>query len=279
MYFCQMFLRIIKKGVLVLGVAMMMLSCGEYQDVLKSKDSGVKYQLAEKLYTEGKAEENKAKLRKALKLFEQIVPEFRGKPQGQRVVFLLADTYYLLGDYFLSPFEFERFNQLYPDSDKAEEAKFKEASSYYYRSPKYNLDQTDTDKAIEELQTYLNTYPDGENAELANTMATELRVKLERKAYEIAKNYHHTEYYKAAIAAFNNFLADYPGSPFREAAYYYRAESAYLLATNSVQYLMEERLNEAKELYNTYNKYYPEGEYSAQTADYSADIDTRLQNF
>lgn len=279
MYFCQMFLRIMKKGILVLSLLMVTLSCSEYQKLLKSDETAVKYSTAEELYNEGKAEDSNKKLRKALRLLEQIEPQFRGKPQGQRLVFLLADTYYLLGDYYLSPFQFERFLQLYPNSEKAEEAAYKMAASYYYRSPKYNLDQTDTYKAIEELQVYLNKYPEGDFSEPANEMATELRIKLEKKAYEIAKQYHHTEYYKAAIASFNNFIADYPGSPFREAAYYYRFDSAYKLAINSFQVLMEDRLEEAKEFYNSYKKYYPEGEYIPQLEESLSEIDKRLQNF
>ena len=279
MYFCQMFLRIMKKGILVLSLLMLTVSCSEYQKLLKSKEAAPKYTAAEELYNEGKEEDSNKKLRKALRLLEQVEPEFRGKPQGERLVFLLADTYYQLDDYFNAPFQFERFLQLYPNSQKAEEAKYKAAASYYYRSPRYDLDQTDTRKAIEELQVYLNQYPEGEFTGSANEMATELRVKLEKKAYEIAKQYHHTEYYKAAIASFNNFISDYPGSPFREAAYYYRFDSAYKLAINSFQVLMEERLKEAREFYKSYKKYYPEGEYIPQLEDSLSEIDKRLQNF
>ncbi len=274
-----MFLRIMKKGILVLGLLMMTLSCSEYQQLLKSKETAPKYAQAEELYNQGIEENSNKKLRKASRLLEQIEPEFRGKPQGQRLTYMVADIDYRLGNYYLSSFDFQRFLQLYSSSEKAEDAAFKRAASYYYLSPKYNLDQTDTYKAIEELQVYLNTYPDGEFAEEANKMAAELQVKLEEKAYNIAKQYHKTQYYKAAIASFTNFLADYPGSPFREAAYFYRFDSAYKLAINSYQNLMEDRLEEAKEFSSSYIKYYPEGEYIPQLEESLKDIDTRLQNF
>ncbi|MUP47000.1 outer membrane protein assembly factor BamD [Gramella sp. BOM4] len=279
MYFCQMFKRTMKKGILLLSLLFLTLSCSEYQKLLKSDDTAAKYSKAEAYYNEGIKEDSNKDLRRALGLMEQIEPQFRGKPQGQRISFLLADTYYRLEDYYLSSFQFERFLQLYPDSEKAEEAAFKMAASFYYRSPRYDLDQTDTHKAIDELQVYLNRYPEGEFAETANDMATELRIKLEKKAYEIAKQYHLTQFYKAAISSFNNFIADYPGSPFREAAYYYRFDSAYQLAINSYEVLMEERLEEAKELSKAYKKYYPEGEYISQLEESLADIDRRLQNF
>ncbi len=279
MYFCQMFLRIMKKGILALGLLMVTISCSEYQSLLKNEETAPKYTAAEELYTEGKEEDDNGKLRKALRLLEQIEPEYRGKPQGERLVYILGDTYYQLGDYYNAPFNFERFVQLYPNSQKVEEAEYKTAVSYYNRSPRFNLDQTDTRKAIEELQVYLNKYPEGEFVDSANDYATELRVKLEKKAYEIAKQYHKTRYYKAAIASFNNFIADYPGSPFREAAYYYRYDSAYQLAINSFEVLMQERLENAREFYNSYNKYYPEGEFTQDSEASMMEIDKRLENF
>ncbi len=274
-----MFLQMMKKGILLLGVLLVTLSCSEYQKVLKNDDTGKKYTMAEQLYSEAQQENSNKKYKKALRLFEQIVPEFRGKPQGQKLSYLFADTYYQLGDYYLSSYQFERFVQSYPTSEKAEEASFKKARSYYELSPRYFLDQSDTEKAIVELQNYLNAYPDGQYVAEANKMASELQVKLEKKAFEIAKQYHHTEDYKAAIVSFNNFVSDNPGSPFREAALYYKFDSAYKLAINSYRSLMEERLKEAQEYSQNYMKYYPNGEYVEQLKASDEDIKSRLQNF
>lgn len=269
-----------KKGLLLLSVFLMLASCGEYQKVLKSTDAGKKYTLAEELYNEAIVENSKPKFRKALRVLEQIVPEYRGKPQGEKLTFLYADTYYQLGDNQLAGYQFERFVAAYPNSDKAEEATFKSAKSYYSDSPRYDLDQEETVKAIGKLQEYIDKYPNGEFLDQANTYTAELRIKLEKKAYEIAKQYHHTENYKSAIVAFSNFITEYPGSPFREAAFYYRFDSAYELAINSYEVLMQERLNTAKGFYNNYIKYYPEGSiyYNQLQTDFQ-DLDSRLQNF
>ena len=275
-----MFLLSMKKRLLLLGIFLILVSCGEYQKILKSEDPGVKYAMAEKLYNEAKEENNKSKYRKALRLFEQIVPQYRGKPQGEKVTYLFADTYYQLKDSYLAGYQFERFTSAYPNSEKIEEAAFKSAKSYYFLSPRYDLDQTETKKAMAELQKYIDTYPNGEYLEEANVLATELRVKLEKKAYEIAKQYHHTTNYKSAMVAFTNFISEYPGSPFREAAFYYRFDSAYKLAINSYQQLMEERLNTAKGYYNSYQKYYQEGSvYYEQLLTSNKDLESRLQNF
>lgn len=274
-----MFLKRMKNLFFVLIAFFMLASCSEYQKVLKSTDDSAKYDLAVSLYEKGKANEQNRYLKKSLRLQEQIINKYRGRPQGQKLSFLYADTYYLLGDYFVAGYQFERFATAYPKSEKTGEALFKSAKSYYNESPRYSLDQADTKKGIEKLQGYLDAYPEGEYYEEANQLVSELQLKLEKKAYEIAKQYHHTLYYKAAIDAMENFILDYPGSPYREKAYYYKFESAYLLAINSYIYLQEERLKEAKKLYEKYIKTYPQGEFAEEANTHFEDIQTRLQNF
>lgn len=276
-----MFLQRMKKIILLLSILALVTSCGEYQDVLKSDDISLKYATADSLYTAAKAGEgnSKQKFKKALRIFEQIVPQYRGKPQAQKLMFLFADTYYELGDYFLSGYQFERFAESYPQSEKLQEAAFKSAKSYYFLSPRYSLDQTETEKAIAKLQDFINRFPESERLDEANELVTELRIKLERKAYEIAKQYHHTYNYIAAVTAFDNFLLDYPGSPFRERAYYYKFDSAYEYAINSYAYAMPERLAAAENYFEDYKKYYPEGEYIAEAEIALADINSRQENF
>ena len=276
-----MFLQRMKKVILLLSILFVAVSCSEYQKVLKSEDTGLKYTKAEQLYNKAKAGEGnvRRKYRKAARLFEQLVPAYRGKPQAQKLMFIYADSYYQLEDYFLAGYQFERFVESYPESEKLEEAAFKGARSYYFLSPRYDLDQTETIKAIGKLQAFINRFPESEKLDEANELVTELRVKLEKKAYEIAKQYHHTRNYKAAITAFDNFLLEYPGSPFRERAFYYRFDSAYEYAINSYLYVMEERLETALKFYNDYKRYYPEGEFISSAEAAYNDIDTRQQNF
>jgi len=240
-----------KKLFYILGILLLSTSCSQYQKIYKGDDIGLKNKTAEALYNEGK-------YKKALKLYEQIVPAYKGKPQAERVMFYYADILYKLRDHYLAGYQFERFVKSYPKSDKIEEASLKGAKSFYYMSPRYSLDQSDTNKAMEKLQSFINSYPDSEHVAEANKIVAELRIKLERKHYEIAKQYHHTESYKVAISAFDNFVIDYPGSSFREKALYYKFDAAYTLAINSLPALVQERLIAAKGYYNNYMKYYKE---------------------
>jgi len=260
----------------IISAIVLLTSCSEYQKVLKQKEVKPKFDLANRFYEEGLKLDKKSKLVKAIKLYEQILPNLQGKPQAEIIQFNTANAYYHVEDYLISGYKFERFAKAYPTSQKVEEAIYKSAESYYHESPRYSLDQTDTRQAIDKLQIYINQYPDGQYFAEANDKLQELRYKIEKKYYEIAKQYHHTLRYKAAISDFDNYLVKYPGSAFKEKTYFYKFESAYLLAINSLKSLIEERLETALKYYDDYNERYPEGEFVKQAKDYADDIEVRL---
>ena len=138
-------------------------SCSEYQKVLRKNDVKEMYDLANSYYEQGDYV-------KAKRLFEVIAPKYAGRPQGERLSFFFANAQYLTGSYYLSSYQFERFIKSYPNSDKREEASFLEAASYFKMSPKFSLDQTDTDTALIKLQSFINDYPDSEHFASANEM-------------------------------------------------------------------------------------------------------------
>jgi outer membrane protein assembly factor BamD len=239
-------------------------SCGQYQKALKKPDISEKFIVGEEMY-------NKGKFDKANKLFAQIVPEYRGKPQAEKLMFLYANTFYETKDYYLASYQFERFASSYPQSEKVEEALFISGKSSYMLSPVYSKDQTETKDAIEKLQGFINLYPDSAFTPEANQLVRELDFKLEKKAFEIAKQYNkiagYTGDYNASIKAFDNFILNFPGSPYREEAYFYKLDSAYKLAINSVESKRKDRLEDVKIHYNNYKKSYKESEDNLKEAD------------
>lgn len=257
----------------LLFFAIVLSSCSVYQDALKSDDIGLKFSLADSLYEIGK-------YKKSLKLWEQIVPVYRGRPQAERVMYKYADTYYQLGDYYLAGYQFERFVKSYPQSTKREVAAFKSAQSYYNLSPRYNLDQGDTEKAMDKLQEFINSYPESEQVPIANDMVKELRTKLEKKKFEIAKMYNKIAVsqftFPAAIKSLDNFLSEFPGTDFKEEALYYRLDSAYQYAIGSRSDLVNERLEIAKDYHTTLVKYFPAGKYDKDATKMIEDINKRL---
>jgi len=216
---------------------------------------------------------------KAIRLFEQIAPAYKGKPQAEKMFYMYAQSLYITEQYYLAGYQFESFAASYPKSEKMEEASFLGAKCFTQLSPVYSLDQTDTYKAVDKLQSFIDTYPDSKYLAEANEMAKTLREKLEKKAYENAKIYNNISDYKAAMVAFDNFMINFPGTPYKEKALFYKFDSAYNLAINSVPAKMEERLKNAKQAYLSLIKFKADTEYKAKADEMLARIDKDLQQF
>jgi outer membrane protein assembly factor BamD len=169
-------------------------------------------------------------------------------------------------NYSISGYYFDRFAKNYPKSSKKEEAAFLSAYSYKLASPRYSLDPTDVNKALISFQDFINTYPTSSKIDEANKHYKELRYKLQKKYFEIAKTYYRTaDYdlrnYNAAIQAFDNLLSDYLGSEFKEEALYYRLKAAHDFVLKSYDRRKPERINDAIEAYQKLKRNFPESKY------------------
>lgn len=270
-----MFFKYVKISFLLVVVGATLASCSNYQKILKSDDTAAKYAAADSLYKLGK-------YKKSLKLMEQIVPAYRGKPQAERLMYIYANTFYNLEDYYLAGYQFERFATSYPKSDSVETAAYRSAKSYYELSPRYSLAQEDTYQALEKLQGFINNYPNSDYRVEANSLVKELRGKLEKKDYEIALQYlnisGYLSSYVPAIEAFENFIVDHPGSEYRKEAFYGRLEAGYKRAISGVPSQLQERLVTALGYYNAFNKYYKNdtSEYKEKADEILREINERI---
>lgn len=237
--------------ILVFGL---ILSCSEYQKALNSDVIADKFVLGTSLYDEGKYQ-------KANRLFTQIVPQYRGKPQAQKLMYMHAKCFYETKSYYTANYQCERFASSYPDSEKAEEMAFLGAKSYFHLAPIFSKDSKETITAIEKLQIFINAYPESKYINEANELVFELDFRLEMKAYDTALQYNTLTDYQASIKAFDNFILDFPGSKLREKAMYYRFDSSYRLAINSVSWRMQERIDKAIGYYNSFKNNYDSSEF------------------
>jgi outer membrane protein assembly factor BamD len=249
----------IKNLAYLLMLSLLFFSCGEYQKVLNKGNVEDQYKMAVKLY------ESK-KYGKALRLFEKVTPAYRGKPQMERIQFMVAQSNFNEKNYSLAGYYFDRFTVNYPKSSKKEEAAFLSAYSFKLASPVFSKDPTDTNKALEAFQSFISTYPDSDKIDEANKHYKEIRLKLQKKYFEIAKTYYTTaDYdkrnYKAAIQAFDNLLSDYLGSEFKEEALYYRFKAAHDFVLKSTDRRRLERIKDALEAFEKLERNYPESQF------------------
>ena len=236
----------------IVFLSSILLSCNEYQKLLNSTDNDTdKYNAAEKYYNDGE-------FRRANALIEQLIPSYRGKPQGERLVFFFADSYFQTKLYYSAAIQFENFIKSYPNSQRIQEAYFMEAKSYYMLSPLYTLDQDDTYTGIDKLQVFINRFPNSEYVSEALELMNDLQNKLEEKDFEISKQYYTIRDYTSAIKALDNFVADNPGTIFREEALYYKWLSQFEIAINSIESRIVDRVTELERSLDNFLRNYPD---------------------
>ena len=97
---------------------------------------------------------------------------------------------------------------------------------------------------LKELQSFVDRYPNSNRVLKCNELIDELRQKLSLKAFENAKQYYTTSNYKSAIVALDNVLINYPSFNNREEVHFLIVKSTYLLAINSINNKVEERLKQ-----------------------------------
>ncbi|OFY87526.1 MAG: hypothetical protein A2236_06525, partial [Bacteroidetes bacterium RIFOXYA2_FULL_33_7] len=240
-----------------LFVMIVFTSCSEFQKLLKSTDYELKYNKAVEYY-------NEKDYFRAQSLFTELLNIYKGTNKAEEIYFYYAYCYYGEQDYIMAGYYFKNYVLTYPNGIHKEECSYMAAYCYYLNSPIPSLDQAYTEKAIEELQLFINKYPSSERIKLCNEHIDKLRYKLETKSFNNAKLYYELGNYKAAIASLKSSLFEFPDSDYREDLLFLVLKSSYLLAENSIDKKKEERYKSALTEYHALVDEYPETQYKKE---------------
>jgi outer membrane protein assembly factor BamD len=200
-----------RKGLLSIffaGLAALVLlaGCGKgMTKLLKNPDPSFKLRMAEQFFA-------KKQYTKAQQVYEDIMPYYKTTPEFQDIYYKYAYCAYNLEDYMNAENLFKSFLEIFPNSPKAEEMDYMRAFSYYKQSPKAELDQTNTIKAMGMLQTFINTHPGSARIKEANDIIDLCRAKMETKDFKSAQLYYDLGQFRAAGVAFAALLNDFPES-------------------------------------------------------------------
>ena len=244
-------------GYALLFVTVLFSACSDYQKILKGTDYTLKRKTAIELY-------QKKDYQRAYPLLEELVAFTRGTASAEDIYFYYCYCNYYLDDLVTAGYHFEQFAKTYPASERAEEAAYMHAYCYYLGSPHYSLDQTNSQRAIEEMQLFINNYPNSTRINTCNELIDKLRVKLEKKDFEHAALYYRMMDYKAATLAMKNFLEQYPASQYKEEAMFTIIKASFLLAENSVETKKMERYKAVMDEYNSFFDKFATGKYADQ---------------
>lgn len=229
-------------------------SCSSTEKILRSADANLKYTKALEWY-------NKGAYFKAIPVFEELMGLYKGSKTTEEIYYYYCMAQFKQGNYVMSAYHFKNYTQKHPYSQYAEEALFMHAESYDKQSPKSTLDQTETYRAIENYQVFINQYPETERLEYCNNKIDELRLKLETKALKAAELYYKTENYRAAAFSYKNLLIDYPDIDGPEEIQFKIVKSFFKYAEQSIVTKQQERYEEAIKYANSFASRYKNSEY------------------
>ena len=219
----------------VLASLIALMSCkSEYEMLLNSNDADAKYEAAFRYFNDGK-------FSRAASLFESLSVLTNGTERDDTVRYYWGLSNYKFKDYYTAETNFEQFLSSYPRSPFASDATYLRLDCLYRQTLRYELDQTPTYKAINEISAYILEYPSNTHMQECRDMLVELNERLDRKAYENAKLYYKMEDYLASRVAFKNVLKDDADNIYREDILYYIAMSSYKYAHESVPAKQKER--------------------------------------
>jgi len=219
----------------VLVAIMATASCkSQYEILLNSNDADLKYEAAFEYY-------NMKKYSKAASIFESLSVLTDGTERDDTVRYYWGLSNYKFKDYYTAETNFEQFIASYPRSPFTSEARYLRLDCLYRQTLRYELDQTPTYKALNEISAYILDYPSNPHMKECRDMLLDLNERLDKKAYEAAKLYYKMEDYIAAKVAFRNVLKDDAENIYREDILYYIAMSSYKYALNSVPAKQKER--------------------------------------
>ena len=269
--FAQLYLFYMKKYIaMVLLSAGVLSSCGEYNKVLKSTDNEYKYEAAKSYFAKGQNS-------KAATLLEDLALIMKGTSNAEESAYMLAMTYYNQGDYITASHYFNTYYTTYPRGTYTELARFYSGKALYLDTPEPRLDQSSTYKAIEELQMFIEYFPESDRKELAQNMIFELQDKLVEKEFLSALLYYdlgsytgNTVYsstgnnYQAAVVTAQNILREYPYTKRREDLSILILRAKYDMAKESVPEKKEDRMRETRDEYYAFINEFPESKYKSE---------------
>lgn len=247
-------------------LAVILVSCGEYNKILKSTDYELKYTYAKKYFDE-------KKYGRSITLLEELVPIFKGTSHAEESLFLLAQSFFYDKDYITATQYYTAYYNTYPRGEYAELSRFNSAYGMYLASPDVRLDQTSTYKAIQEFQNFLEIYPQSDKVQLAQDYMFELQEKLAYKEFLAAKLYFNLgsymgNNYEACVVTSREALKNYPFSKLAEEYQILILRSRYELAIQSVDERKPLRFRDVVDEYFNYLNMYPEGKYSRESEKY-----------
>ncbi len=181
------------------------------------------------LYKEANDKLEKGDYTKAAEGFEEVDRQHPYSKEAAEATIMAAFAYQKADKLPEAVAAARRYLTLHPGTKEAALAQHIIASSYYDRINDASRDQSDTKKAVVELETLINRYPDSRYVEEAKKRIRLARDVLAASEMNVGRWYQQRAQYLAAINRFKTVVSDYANTAHVEEALLRLTECYYAL--------------------------------------------------
>jgi outer membrane protein assembly factor BamD len=168
----------------------------------------------ENRFAEGKAAYAKEDWLEAIRIFDEVRLQAPTSTYAIEATYLEAMARYNAGTFISAAVDFRAVRRNYPTATLAARAQFMVGESYNQLSPRAELDQTYSQYAINEYQTFLRDYSsDKVLADSAQMRIAEIRNKMGQKVLLSGELYLKLSSRNAAIQLFNRVVDNFYDTP------------------------------------------------------------------
>jgi outer membrane protein assembly factor BamD len=217
----------------VIGCAFQLSGCASFGGMFAAAEKKVEEKPADVLYKEGDEAMTKGDYTKAAERFEEVDRQHPYSKEAKESMLMAAFAYQKGGKLPEAVAAARRYLTLHPGSKEAALAQNIIASSYYERINDPTRDQADTKKAVVELETLINRYPDSRYAADARKRIRLARDVLAASEMNVGRWYQKKAQYLAAINRFRVVVTEYPNTAHVEEALARLTECYYTLGVVS----------------------------------------------
>lgn len=184
--------------------------------------------------------------KQAITYYQTIERTYPNSSEASQSRLKIAWAYYKVGDYANAVMELDRYAVRHPDSDQLDYVYWLKGLCYFERMPPPQRDQAYTIKSLENFQTVLTNWPDGQYARDARVKMDILIDQLSAKEMDIGRQYLKKKNYSAALNRFKYVVEKYETSTHVPEALHRQVESYIALG------LMDEAVRTAQVLAHNY---------------------------
>ena len=201
---------------------------------------------------------DKGKYSRAKDEFDYIIMTDQGSKLANESLYYMAESMFQMEEYSEASTSFDRYVRFSPDYSKIELARYRICECAINSSNPFQRDQSQTHKALEQLQMFIEDFSESDHIDDAEEAISELRIKLARKDYEAGRMYLKLEEYESALLYFQSVLNQYYDTSISDDARIgiifthilndNRTGAQSYFNSQNGRFISEDKLNDAKDL-------------------------------